>query len=581
MALVIRLLVLRELGADDPRVYSPPESTDMNTYVTLSEDIYRNGSCGEFYFQPLYYAFFMPAIYVLTGGLTLGAVLFVQCVLGALTVWLTGLCTALMWNRTAGLIAALLVALCRDMIMYASYFQIETLKTFLLVLLLFTVILAYRRRSSFLWMTSGLVCGLIILARANAVVFFLSTLVLLLWPYLKKLRVKPFKIFNKDLAHILIFSFFAFVTVLPYCIYNSILAGDISGVSIAGPQIFALASNPESPSGSFTYSTTYMNWTSDGGKNVAKHFLKWLGEQPLAFSELYLRKLLLFWNAGEIPDNISFEKQKDFSFILRNIRFIPAGFYISLFFSALICFAGKIFRKPTLIYLVLLVAIYWLVMGFFSIVTRYRVAILPLLAVFSGIFIYAACRKYFTSTKKSPVARFFLIAMAFSFMATYFGYDAYRFNLEKYALRIARPNGDVIDLGDRIMMMDHGPLAQGSWKFFLASPGDAIVKKIPVPGIHENFKLDLIMKFPSPGGIKIVINGYRYEINENAPALKGYTFRVGRMEDGVVEINVLENQAGTEFAVDFQRDYGRTIINGKNPGGELVERIFLPKVPEK
>ena len=81
--------------------------------------------------------------------------------------------------------------------------------------------------------------------------------------------------------------------------------------------------------------------------------------------------------------------------------------------------------------------------------------------------------------------------------------------------------------------------------------------------------------------VKISINGEDHEIIQNAPDLKGYTFRVGRMKDGVVEITVIENQASAEFAVDFQRNYGRTMINGKNPGGELIERIFLPKVSGK
>ncbi|MBQ9774970.1 MAG: hypothetical protein IJW17_02905, partial [Lentisphaeria bacterium] len=65
-AFVLRLFVSSELGAINyglNSVYSPSKLTDLATYMDLAQQVVKGEYTGVFYYQPFYYAVFLPAIY--------------------------------------------------------------------------------------------------------------------------------------------------------------------------------------------------------------------------------------------------------------------------------------------------------------------------------------------------------------------------------------------------------------------------------------------------------------------------------------------------------------------------------------
>ena len=88
-ALFLRLGVWAELGAVNGgrnSVYTPSVFTDLATYMKLGREIAAGEYSGPFYYQPFYYAVFLPVCYWLSGG-SIGFVILVQSLLGAGTSW--------------------------------------------------------------------------------------------------------------------------------------------------------------------------------------------------------------------------------------------------------------------------------------------------------------------------------------------------------------------------------------------------------------------------------------------------------------------------------------------------------------
>ncbi len=85
----------------------------------------------------------------------------------AATVYLTGLCGALIWNRHAGILAAAATAFSSILILYTPFHLIATLQAFWIVLLLFMALKAIKSGNLFYWGLCGLIAGCGILTRGN------------------------------------------------------------------------------------------------------------------------------------------------------------------------------------------------------------------------------------------------------------------------------------------------------------------------------------------------------------------------------------------------------------------------------
>ena len=127
---------------------------------------------GTLYFQPFYYVIFLPFIYLFLGKGVWG-VLLIQSFIGATTVWLTGITTALVSNKRTGLIAALLLTFYWVHIIYTSYILIATLNSFMIITFTLFSLLALKKKKKLYWLLSGLCCSALVLLRANNFIFVL------------------------------------------------------------------------------------------------------------------------------------------------------------------------------------------------------------------------------------------------------------------------------------------------------------------------------------------------------------------------------------------------------------------------
>ena len=88
-ALLLRLGVSAELAAingGNNSVFSPSKLSDLATYMQLARDMAAFQYSGEFYYQPFYYAVFLPVLYLVSGA-SIWFVIAVQSLLGAGCCW--------------------------------------------------------------------------------------------------------------------------------------------------------------------------------------------------------------------------------------------------------------------------------------------------------------------------------------------------------------------------------------------------------------------------------------------------------------------------------------------------------------
>ena len=193
-AFLVRFIVSWQLIRNDPAVISPSPITDMKTYLDLADGILRGDFPKNFYYQPFYYAVFLP-LCRLFGGVWLLAL--AQSLLGGISVYLAGLCARFCGGRKAGVIGALLAAGCAVSIYFTPYALLEVLQAFWIVLLMFLCLRLNHKFTMGLWAAAGLVLGCSILTRGNCWCF----LPVLLYAIF---RQTPWKTFLKRAAALLV-----------------------------------------------------------------------------------------------------------------------------------------------------------------------------------------------------------------------------------------------------------------------------------------------------------------------------------------------------------------------------------------
>lgn len=121
-----------------------------------------------FYQAPLY-PYFLAAVRLIVGD-SLHAVRLVQAVMGGISCGLVGAAAGRFIDRTAGWTAGLMLALYPPAVFFDLSVQKSALDGFLLALLLALLASAPMRRRPTWWLAPGLVLGLLVLARENAMV---------------------------------------------------------------------------------------------------------------------------------------------------------------------------------------------------------------------------------------------------------------------------------------------------------------------------------------------------------------------------------------------------------------------------
>ena len=570
VGVALRLWVAFDLAAVNGGLNNmmlPSKVTDMATYIDLADKIASGAYSGEFYYQPFYYAVFLPLVRICGGGVWTVAVL--QILLGGATILLAGLIGEKLVGRFGGAVAAWLTALSPALMLYAPFHLNETVQAFNLTLFFYLALIAFERRRWYWWAICGVVAGIAALTRGNAILLVIPV---------AALGVRHFvcdKARRRRIAgYAAVFAAALLLVELPFIWRNTRVTGHLCGPSTASGAVLALGNTPEAPPGGrepglpagpmeYPESWHRMMKLQSEGISVPRQMWDWFRGEPGAFLELQFRKLLLFWDGREIPNNVSLYGEGRASTVL---SFLDLGGFNLLVVLAI---AGALLMLPRLrrgeggVWLLYgFVVVYWLSIALFYILSRFRAPILPLAAVMAGgVADFLTREKLLRQRLWAAVAA--LLAGVF---VSCFAYEFYRNSCESAIMRCVRPDGTKIaDREGKIWIFDHGPQTFGTWQGVEAKPGMKLEKRF-VGGRSGVMRLKVFAS--RPGAFLTTVGAARLKEGENDVDLIAL-----ENLDGWFAVEVLEAPPGTMLAVDFQRDYGRTRINGEKAPGELVTRL--------
>ncbi len=559
----------------------------MGTYFSLAKSVLEGSFNGAFYYQPFYYAVFLPVSFFIFRSAVF-AVAIAQSLCGMGIVWFAGLSAAELRGRFAGVMAAFLAAFSQLLVFYVPYALIEIQQAFWFVFLFWLLLRAMRkssavsRRNWFLWGAAGLVLGCAILSRGNAWCFLPLAGFMLCRSYHS----------NGNLRHILIcgaiFLACAILPQVPFIVQNTQISGTLSGPSTAGGAVLALGNNPEAPPGSLPhpYPATYEHWMKHQGEvSVFRRIWDWAKEEPFAFLELQFRKFLLFWDSREIPNNVSLETNGGISKIL-SLAFIPSSLLL-LLTIAWVLLDWKRFRYDTgSIFTLAFILLYALATAAFYLLARFRVPLLGVLCISSALALTAGRHAIRTGTWKRPL---FFLPLPVAFFIVFFAYDCYQNGCESTVMRFVRPDGVKLETSrDTLERQDAGPLFFMNRNVVDLKPGTVVEKSFSPSdeGSHyEKAVLRLEFLAEEPDDLVLVVNGVPVTIRiqpEGAGA--GMVYHTAETADvvpplnGTYQIQILATKSGkTQLLTDTTRNYGRTSVNGQPLPEEACIRLFLTR----
>ena len=352
---------------------------DAYTYHQAARSIAAgDGHPDKIFWQPPGYPYFLGLIYWAVGGVNFLAPRLIQAVLGAFAAVLTAWIGARQFGRGVGIAAGLAVALYGTLI----YFDGELLGVSLTVVLqlgaVALALLAGRaERSWLLWLAAGAVGGLASLVTATSLVF-----------------VGVFAFFARRLAPWCLIG--AMLAIAPATIRNLAKGHELIPISWNGGVNLYIGNNPRydevvavRPDIKWKDLTAepvrHGIWSKGGASNYfVRKVTDWAVKDPLAFLGLQLRKARLLLGGDEIFRNQAIYPARAYSPVLSALLWkapgiaFPFGVLVPLSILGL-AVAWK--RAPLLAWIVV---IYALANVAFFIAARYRVPMVPYLAVFAA-----------------------------------------------------------------------------------------------------------------------------------------------------------------------------------------------------
>lgn len=357
-----------------------------------------------FYQDPLY-PYFLGVLYAIFGRQLL-LVYLLQVGFGVATCWLTGVLGRRLFGVATGNLAVLLAALFVPSIFY----EVQIEKTFLSVFLVAAfLVLALDRRTG-ARVAAGVVLALAALTRANLILFIPLGLGLLSFeradaavaarrrtPRYDFLRLPD----AHGLRHAAAFLAGCFLVLMPVATRNWYVEGQWVLTTSQAGQNFYIGNNPLNTTGGYMvppsirpdprYEETDFRAAAEkkAGRKLTPQEVSdfWFGEsfrhmreQPVFAQMMMLRKLLVFWNDYEIPDNLNMYLLERWSWVLR-LPLIGFGVLATLgVLGAVVSFR----EKAEVRILVAFTAVYCASVVAFFVFSRYRIQIVPVLIVLSA-----------------------------------------------------------------------------------------------------------------------------------------------------------------------------------------------------
>ncbi len=351
-------------------------------------------SSRTFHQSPLY-AYVIAAVYTLAGGESPQAVLRLQAVLGALVAAIVFLLARRFAGPLAATFGGLFMALYGPAIFYDGVLLRATLITTLAALLLLAIVRVAEdpgRRGS--WLGIGLAASLSILAKPNALLFLPVGLAWLVWHLRRRRAVVPSGMWTVLAAGLI-------VPLAIVGVRNIVVGAPLTSLTTRGPYAF-VNGNASGSTGTGWFPVENQEVLLDGQAReiltktegqLLPTVMRTVGthsEDPVGYLKLLGRKVRAFVNAYEYPNNASYPA---FRHVVPPLRWLPdMRFLLPLSVIGLLALALRRFKpgmevdrvSPSIVPLLLFVLVYGAVTVAFFVVARFRLPVVPVLAVLAA-----------------------------------------------------------------------------------------------------------------------------------------------------------------------------------------------------
>lgn len=420
VALAIRLFVLYETSS------SPVWGilfVDSAQYDTWARTIAAGDWLGEgvFFMAPLY-PYFLGALYALF-GVKLTSILVVQSLVGSASCGLLAVAGREFFGARVGIVAGVLLAVYPVAVFSDTLVQKSVLDLFLVSLLLAVLGRALRDPSPCRWLVVGAALGGLMLTRENAVALLP---VLLCSCYFRGDRPR----WRGSLVHSSGFLLGMALLLVPVAVRNLVRGGEFFFTSAQFGYNLYIGNNPLSDGIYMPLIPGREGKEQHDAREVAEKALgrplsfgevsgywrdksmDFIIAEPTAWLKIMANKVFLLINAVEIPDSYDQYTYGDWSVLLRALTTI---FHFGILFPLSI--AGVVVtwsRRERLWPLYFLGLAYAASVAMFFVMSRYRLPVVPLLALFAAAFIVEALRR--PAILRSPAL---LMAMVIALVANW------------------------------------------------------------------------------------------------------------------------------------------------------------------
>ncbi len=392
-AFLVRLIYLFQIEAF-PLFYHP--TMDERYHVEMARQILAGTLPAEPYYRAPGYLYFLAGLFKITGENLFWSRV-IQIAIGAATPAITYLIARKVVTRPLALTVGILAALYPTLIFFDSQLLLTGLKTLLLTSLVWQL---YRTQANPVYrefIIAGVVLGLAGLIRPNILIVGPA---LAIWA---AVELRPKFGWRGTITRYAAMGLAAVVVVAPVTIRNYAVSGDPVFIAWQGGFNFYLGNNQQATGWSATAPGIDQSWmggykqaiamAEDGmGRPLARSEVSdywydraWeeIHRSPGTFVSLVVKKLRLFFNGYEIPNNQDTYFARDYAWIIRPLLWsepfrFPYGLLAPLALLGLY-FTIRQWRKYFLLYLVM--AAYIGSFLFFFVCDRYRQPMVPVFII--------------------------------------------------------------------------------------------------------------------------------------------------------------------------------------------------------
>ena len=391
LGLGLRIVFYLSMKADWPGWESPTIDALYHHLWALKiakGDILGGGA----YFRAPFYPMLLGLIYAIFGP-KISIAIIIQHLLGVTAIPLTYVLARKHFSFFAAVAASFLITIDGLLIYFESQLLLDFLTVLFMLLLIYWLLAAYDSNRKSTYFAAGFITGLFAITRPN----ILAVLpLIIIWILLARVR------FSDRLKNSLLLLLGAAILILPVTVRNAVIGGDPVLIASQGGVNFYIGNNAQADGYTallpgFGHTWQYSDAEYEAGKALGKKTgeikpsavsdyyydkaLKFIFKNPGAFAKLIIKKLYLFWNSFQISNNNNLYFLTDYI----GMKALPLFLFAIIgplgFIGTILCFFKdrKYWLFPFLIfgYMATVVA--------FFITARFRLPLVPLLAIMSAV----------------------------------------------------------------------------------------------------------------------------------------------------------------------------------------------------